>query len=141
MRLVGGGGSPIVSGGSNPAGTGSGLNYAGNLVYAYSGPQNGANSYVTYLRFTTGSELIYGELQFNGAPDPDDPTTGGQSLCRVSMDSQVVAYLKASTNSPDDSANVNSKLVIPPFTSVLIDIRTTANSSFQPTVTFTGAIQ
>ena len=140
MALIGGGGAGNVAGG-NPSGTGSSLNYVGNLVYAYSGPQDGANSYVTYLRFTTGSELIYGELQFNGAPDPGDPTTGGQSICRISMDSQVIAYLKASTNSPDATVNVNSKLVIPSFTNVLIEVRTTANSSFQPTVTFTGEIQ
>jgi len=140
MALIGGGGAGNVGGG-NPSGTGTGLNYLGNLVYAYSGPQDGANSYVTYLNFTTGSELIYGELQFNGAPSPDDPTTGGQSICRVSMDSQIIAYLKASTNSPDDSANINSKLVIPPYSNMLIEVRTTANSSFQPTVTFTGRIQ
>ena len=34
MALVGGGGSPNVAGGANPAGVGSGLNYVGEFCYA-----------------------------------------------------------------------------------------------------------
>ena len=63
MSLIGGGGSgaggagnPV--GGSNPAGTGSSINYIGNHVYAYSGPVATGNSLVTQLDFTTGNAYL-----------------------------------------------------------------------------------
>jgi len=139
MALAGAGN---VTGGSNPAGIGTSLNYAGNLVYAYSGAKNGTASYVSYLNFSTGNELILAKVNFNGAPSPDDPSTGGESICRITLDGQVVSYMKTSTNSPDSTGSVQQNtLVIPPFTKVEIDVRTLANAAFQGTVVFTGVIQ
>ena len=64
MPLVGGGGAPNVSGGANPSGTGSGLNYVGNHVYAMSGTVAADDNNRTLLDFTTGgSSYIVAELQ------------------------------------------------------------------------------
>jgi len=129
------------SGSNVVASVGLGLNYIGNRCYAYSGAHNGTASYVSYLLFTTGKEPILAKVNFNGAPSPDDPSTGGESICRISLDEQVVAYMKTSTNSPDATGSVQkSILVIPPFTKVEIDVRTLANAAFQGTVLFTGKI-
>jgi len=63
MALLGGGGSPNVSGG-NPSGTGSGLNYIGEHVYAMSGAIAADNSNTTLLDFTTGGQAyIVAEIQ------------------------------------------------------------------------------
>ena len=128
-------------GASNPVGIGTGLNYTGPLVFAYSGAKDGTASFVNYLSFTTGSEIIKGRLDFNGAPSPDDPSTGGDSICRVTMDAQVIAYMKTSTQNPDAAGSQHHiHLIIPSYTKVLVDIRTLANSAFQGTVLFTGEI-
>jgi hypothetical protein len=65
MPLVGGGGAPNVSGGSNPAGTGTSLNYIGNHVYATSGAFTiGDGDVVTALDFTTDSQsYIVADIQ------------------------------------------------------------------------------
>ena len=62
MALVGGGGAPNVAG-SNPAGTGTTLNYIGNRVYAYSGAIACSDSEKTLLDFTTGSELLVAKIK------------------------------------------------------------------------------
>jgi len=127
------------SGSNVVASVGLGLNFVGDQVYAYSGAHNGTASYVPYLLFTTGKEPILAKVNFNGAPSPDDPSTGGESICRISLDGQVISYMKTSTNSPDATGSVQQNtLVIPPFTKVEIDVRTLANAAFQGTVIFTG---
>ena len=63
MPLVGGGGAPNVAG-SNPAGTGTSINYVGDFVYGYSGSMTVDDTETTMLEFTTGSELIVAEFNF-----------------------------------------------------------------------------
>ena len=113
---------------------------AGDHCYAYSGAINGTNSYVSYLSFATGKALIVAKIQYNGDPDPTDPSTGGQSICRISFNGQVVAYMKASTNSPDNSTNIVNTMVIPPLTQVDVDVRTGANSALQGNVVLAGKV-
>ena len=56
MALVGGGGAPNVAG-SNPAGTGTGLNYVGDHAYVSSGLiDSGTTTETTMVEFTTASE-------------------------------------------------------------------------------------
>jgi len=117
-----------------------GLTFIGDYCYAYSGAINGTNSFTSYLSFQTGKALIVAKIQYNGAPDPSDPSTGGQSICRITFNGQIVAYMKASTNSPDDSANIVNTMVIPPLTQVDIDVVTAANSSFQGNVVLSGRV-
>ena len=104
MPLVGGGGAPNVAG-SNPAGTGSSINYIGNHAYAFSGAVEDAGSgsaAQTCLKFTTASSyiiadigwvcdyqgpnnqfidiLIDGQSVFTGVYDDDPHTTNDQPL-------------------------------------------------------------
>ena len=62
--MISGAGNPV--GGSNPAGTGTGLNYIGNHAYGYSGIVNSASQdeNVTLMSFTTGSHYVVCEVQF-----------------------------------------------------------------------------
>jgi len=118
-----------------------GLSICGGHCYAYSGTHNGSTSYVPYLVFTTGKEYIVGKLEYNGAPDPTDPSTGGESICRITLNGQIVSYMKASTNSPDANGSPQQNtLVLPPLTNVEIAVRTLANSAFQGTVVFSGRL-
>ena len=65
MALVGGGGAGNVAG-SNPAGTGSTINYIRtkerNFAYAYSGVISVANTETTLLSFTTGNETVVSKI-------------------------------------------------------------------------------
>ena len=74
MALIGGGGAPNVSGGSNPSGTGTGLSFIGNHAYAYSGII-GVNNVETKLlkdNMPTGGYFV-GNIQFSYAnTDGDD---------------------------------------------------------------------
>ena len=62
MALVGGGGAGNIAG-SNPAGTGTSLNYIGDHCFAYSGAVATSNSTTTVLDFTTGVGYVIGKLQ------------------------------------------------------------------------------
>jgi len=141
MALVGGGGSPNVAGGGNPAGTGSSLNYVGNLCYAYSGPFADSQTPQTVLDFETGTELIKGILQFNAFVDEADPSAGSRGTCTIEMDGQVIAILKAD-GLEDDTPNVaTQQLVIPPFTSMTAKIDSSGTTAtHKATVLFTGEI-
>ena len=63
-----GGGNP--AGGANPAGIGTSLNYVRTedrtLAYAYSGPVVVNNTTATALEFTSGTNVIVGEVQLTG---------------------------------------------------------------------------
>jgi hypothetical protein len=66
MALVGGGGAPNVSGGSNPSGTGTSLNYVGDHAYAYSGEIEASDVETTMLDFTLGANQYFvGKVQFS----------------------------------------------------------------------------
>ena len=56
----GGGGGPISS--SNPAGTGTGINYIGNHAYAYSGVFSASTTESNMLKFSTGNAYIMSEF-------------------------------------------------------------------------------
>jgi len=72
MPLVGGGGAPNVSGGANPAGTGSNLNYIGNHVYANSGIIGVDQNTTTMLSFNTGSGYIVAKIQVDNSSGSND---------------------------------------------------------------------
>ena len=115
MALVGGGGAPNVAG-SNPAGTGTGLNYIGNHAYAFSGSISIGTTPVTMLSFSTGNEYIVGQVQFSKNNDDGD-----DMQFQVSFDDQVVMGLVDMV--APGGANYREQyvqLVIPPHTNVVI---------------------
>jgi len=124
MALVGGGSAGNVAGGTNPAGTGSNLNYIGDRVYAISGEITVNSNTVTQLDFTTGPEYIMATYQFGF-----DSTnmSGSDRLGYIVQFNGTKIYEMIPLLKPDyaimsiDPLN----LVIPPFTRVTIESITT----------------
>jgi len=119
MALVGGGGAGNVAG-SNPAGTGTTLNYIGDHCYAYSGeltPGGGASADTTALLFTTGNSYAMVEINWTNMSTSATVDT----FFQMSMDSQIIFNARA-TN--DETATMQSpiKLIIPPYTTVEIKV-------------------
>ena len=111
MPLVGGGGAPNVSGGANPSGTGSSINYIGNHAYANSGAVTVAQSDTIQLIFTTGSQYIVAKFRFNTEATDDD------IRFQVNFDSQTVqGYTIGSSNNHAFHSALD--LLIPPYTHV-----------------------
>ena len=65
-----GGGNPV--GGSNPAGTGSVLNYVGEHAYAYSGAITCDNNETTLIDAATGNNYIVAKFQPSVIADTSD---------------------------------------------------------------------
>ena len=112
MALVGGGGAGNVAG-SNPAGTGTSLNYIGKHAYAHSGVISVTNTELSMLQFSTGNGYIRAIIQFNGGA-----SGGGDNYAyRIKYDSQIVQEYVSNSNT-DDSPNQKLNLIIPPYTDV-----------------------
>ena len=140
MALVGGGGAPNVSG-SNPAGTGTSLNYIGNHAYAYSGAIQANTSSVTHLEFTTGNSYIHGTLYFTACAKLSDISGGAPSGCQVSFDDQVVSVLKAESQTENSPTDNTMSIIIPPYTRVKVEVQTTTTASgFLTSVTIVGRV-
>ena len=124
MALVGGGGAPNVAGGSNPAGTGTTLNYIraaeGTWAYAYSGTLSTSTNTKTYLDFTTGNELIIGQLNLNGGADAANGATGGITIWTIEIDGQNAINSKVDTLQEDSPTYVVIPFTVPPYTHVKI---------------------
>ena len=126
MPLVGGGGAPNVSGGSNPAGTGSSLNYIGNHCYAYSGvvtPGGATSADTTALKFTTGNS--YAMVEVNWTCMSTSATV--DQYFQMIMDSQIIFNARAED---DETATAQSpiKVLLPPFTAVEIKVGDAASN-------------
>jgi len=130
MPLVGGGGAGNIAG-SNPAGTGTGLNYIGNHAYAYNSLA-AAQSDTVVLKFTTGAEYIVGTIQFNGYIQPGNPATGSAGTCHITFDSQTVINMKTETELETSAPHSQSQdIIIPAFTSVEVTLRSSAAEATQ----------
>jgi len=115
MALGGGGsgGGPISS--TNPAGTGSSLNYIGNHAYAYSGAHSAtAGGPTTMLEFTTGNEYIIGEFTFGNTSASTDHVE-----FEISVNNQIV--MAAIGDAIGESFPLNSfQLVIPSYSTIKV---------------------
>ena len=140
MALVGGGGAPNVVG-SNPAGTGGGLNYVGDRCYAYGGQFAAVTgSLTTYFNFTTGAESIDGVLQLNSGLRILTAEVK-QMFMQVEFNSEVIANLTAGPETDDAPFFATTRLIIPPFTKVKCSIASDVNQAATfGTATFVGKI-
>jgi len=140
MALVGGGGAGNVAGG-NPVGTGTSLNYIGDHAYAYSGKFAASQTIQTVLQFTTGTSYLVGTINFNGYVDDDEPGSRNAGNCQVSFDSQGVILMNTGTQAVDAPTETSSKILIPPYTSVLVEIESDATAADQyATVSIIGRV-
>ena len=130
-----GGGNPV--GGTNPRGTGTGLNFIGNHCYAYSGSIAITSQVQTMLDFTTGNEysvvkIQTGITQGGGGAQSDDIETV------VKINGQVVMARMLSHNN-ESGALEAIDLLIAPFTHVEITCDNIQGTTSTPTqVTITG---
>ena len=134
MPLVGVTGAGNTAG-SNPAGTGSSLNYISNLVYAYSGDVTLNASLpnpTTLLEFTTGAEIISGNVNWGS-----DTVGGNDTRVNISMNDERI-FICRYAGGDDESNDQPLNIIIPPFTKVLIAIG--AEVSVTATASFTGEI-
>ena len=141
MALVGGGGSPNVGGGSNPAGTGSSLNYIGNHAYAYSGEVIVNNNTVTMLEFTTGSEYVM--AKFSYGVDRNAVLGGSKQIgFTISMDNQKIMQVVTYTNSTHGILDFdnNYSILLPPFTKVKIESETDEADNIPTFAMLTGRV-
>jgi hypothetical protein len=134
MPLVGGGGSPNVAG-SNPAGTGSSINYVGNFVYGYSGVMGIDDTETTMLEFTTGSEIIVAEFNFTAIE-----RTGDQLFGTIYVDSQKIAVSWSGLSTNNNEPSYPIKVVIPPFTRVKATGDNITAAAREFAVTMTGEL-
>ena len=137
MALIGGGGAGnVTGGGSNPSGTGSGLNYIGDHAYGYSGTIaiTGTSVPVTMLDFTTGPQYIRATFQFQSVE------AGGNDLnFTIKMDSQVIAT--QSVNAAKEFYHAPIELIIPPYTRVICDgLNVDVATGRDSTATITGRV-
>ena len=115
MPLVGGGGSPNVSGGANPAGTGSSLNYIGEHAYMYTGAVSVGTSETTIAEFTTGGNTY---LVATWQPQIMVNTTDDIEF-NLYLNDQVIAQV-ITTASKDYSPFEEVEIIIPTDTRIKI---------------------
>ena len=108
--MITGAGNPVS--GSNPAGTGTNLNYIGQHAYAYSGTVSlPANSLTTMLKFNTGNNsYIVGTFQLEG----DFTQVGNDSVrYQLLIDSQVIFDTDYSPANDAQYADAPTPILLP----------------------------
>ena len=134
MALVGGGGAGNVAS-SNPAGTGSSLNYIGEHAYAASGSIGVDNNLKDLCDFSTGPSYIVGKVMFG-----EGATSGDDYRYTIQFDSQVVDQFNVNggTQAPDRNAR---PLLLPPYTRVQFQAQNiTDTSEGNQTAFFVGRV-
>ena len=120
MALVGGGGAGNTAG-SNPAGTGTGLNYIGDHAYAYSGTHAAtAAGHTTMLEFVTGESYIVANFTFGNTS-----VSGDHIEFEIQVNSEVI--MACIGDAIGESFPLNSfQLLLPSYSKITI---TTVNAS------------
>jgi len=125
---------------SQPVTTPNALNFTpdNKRCYAYSGTIPGSTTSTDALTFTTQSEYIDGIFQING------PTVYGTQASlvgwmQISFNGQVIAILTVGLVAADSDQATKQRLIIPPFTDVLVEVVCDDNQALRLTAaTFTG---
>ena len=120
MPLVGGGGSPNVAG-SNPAGTGTSLNYVGQHpqhAYAYSGTVAlPANSLTTMLKFSIGSSYVVATFQLEG----DFLQIANDAVhYQILLNGEAILDTEYSPAHDSNYADTPTPILIPPYSDIEI---------------------
>jgi len=106
----------------NTASVGLHLNVLGNHAYGYSGGLAASTSSQTALSFTTGNEVIVGEMQYNVPVRFVLDGQGKSGVCEIKMNGVLIANLSGDNSSRDSPTTETMKIVIPPYTVVEINV-------------------
>ena len=115
MAILGGAGNVA---GSNPAGTGTSLNYIGDHVFATSGETTTAGAGAadaTLLDFTTGTQYIVGHIDF-----ANDVKANYLTLLDLEFNGESVMAFGNDLESQFNQQPVKLHVLIPPFTHVVM---------------------
>ena len=135
---AGGAGNPV---GSNPAGTGTGLNYIGNFAYASSGAIQTLTTAAPHLNFTTGAEFIVGELQLQGACNIGDVPDGEVVAFVIKVNGEVVAQPKVGTAAEAMPSVEHYKILLPSYSKVEVEVIAAAsNTGWKTSASFVGRV-
>ena len=122
MPLVGGGGSPNVAG-SNPAGTGTSLNYIGEHAYGFSGTGNaGTGGDFTAFDFTSAANS-YIRAKMYITYDAEDLGAGEQFGYIVSVDGTNIFFTRREASAADIVDNPlphKVEFMIPPQSRIIV---------------------
>jgi len=120
---------------------GLGIRYIGQHAWALSGQFGTANTEFTMLEFTTGSGYISGEFTLNAAVRMDLVDVGAICAFSIKLNGEVVSKVKIDTNDKDMQSQGYQRLIIPPFTKVLVSANCSENTDNEKvTVTFAGRV-
>jgi hypothetical protein len=100
------------------ASVGSGINYVADYVYAYSGLYAANTTAVTVISATTGSGVLVGIIQLNGACDDDSPANRTATSLNIFLNDISIAVLATGDQALDAPTSVKQNIIIPPFTKI-----------------------
>tara|TARA_R100001530_G_C4262607_1_gene140907 strand:+ start:98 stop:532 length:435 start_codon:yes stop_codon:yes gene_type:complete len=142
MPLVGGGGAPNVSGGTNPAGIGNTLNIIGDYAYCYTGNHAANQTAVEAMKFTTGNYIFKGTLQANmGTQNAGVGTSTAVTIAQTELNGSIVSHIIAGNAGADSLTSVDQPLLLAPYTEVVVKLRSNEDEVTRfMTATLTGRI-
>ena len=124
------------------ASTGKGLRYIGRHCYAWSGTQAVANESKEVLNFTTGAGYIVGNFYYQ--LDTTNLTAGNEVGYSVTINGEEIALSKGGEPAGSGLNTVTTpyelKLVIPPFSLVVVDLISTDPDNMTMGMTFAGRV-
>ena len=124
MAILGGAGNVA---GSNPAGTGTSLNYIGEHAYAYSGVIGVSNSLATLLDFSIGNSYIMAKFQ----PFYNDAEQGDNVVFEIKVDSELIysIELAGATTANTHRGDPNPiPILIPPYAHITVEGKNATDS-------------
>jgi TPP-dependent indolepyruvate ferredoxin oxidoreductase alpha subunit len=119
MPLISGGGAGNTAG-SNPAGTGSSINYVGEFAYAHSGLIDVDNNVTNLIDFTSGSEILVATIQnfYAGVSTGSQPNPNVQF--QTKFNGEVITSYVTFDSATDNAVKNELHMIIPPFTRVTL---------------------
>ena len=138
MALIGGGGAGNVAGGSNPTGTGGGLNYIGKHAYAYSGDVGIPSTTTSMLDFTTAfNSYIDATIEFHG----DLEGVGNSStVFLIEIDGQTVSKNEWNATVDSNLLDAPTRLILAGGSRVRVRMAQAAGGSINFQATMTGEV-
>ena len=122
------------------ASTGLGIRTIGSHVYAYSGLFTATTSYQEVLSFQSPAGYIVGILQLNSGIDASSPGNRVTNAANIIFNGITIARVAAGTLTDDAPTSETQDLLIPPLTTVIVEVDSSASSDRQFSVTFTGRV-
>ena len=129
----------MMLGSSNPVGTGTQINYIGDLIYGYSGIIAVNDNEKTLLNFTTGNSLLKVKAQFFYA---NEGLSNANFTYRIKIDGQEIALYTVNGSGTYSNPHNLIEFVIVPYSKVeLTAVNSEDASSINQAVVISGRIQ